>query len=399
MVEWCEEKIKDLYEYSSGLSISSNWIWTGFPFLSFSTIFNNYTVPEELTDFVESSEKDRKTCSIKKWDVFLTRTSETVEELAMSCVALKDYPNATFNGFSKRLRPKTDKISPIYAAYFFRSPFFRSQAISMSSLITRASLNETMMNHFIIRYPKDKSIQEKIWTLLFNYDELIKNNDKRVTLLENFAETIYKQRFLRLNFPWHENINLKDAKPKWWKFWEHYKKIPINWKYWSLSELWEFIRWKNITAEKMEKWNIPVISAWINPSWFHNKANVFWYSVTASASWANAWYIKYNLEDIRCADASYYNNQNNVRFIYNSLNFIRPVISNLQVWSAQPHVYPKDLNKLSIIIPTNNMIEKFENLVTPIYMEIKQLRQKNRKLITQRDLLLPRLMSWKLKFK
>lgn len=57
-------------------------------------------------------------------DVFLTRTSETTDELGMSCVALKDYENATFNGFTKRLRPLTEEIVPEYAAYFFVHPIF-----------------------------------------------------------------------------------------------------------------------------------------------------------------------------------------------------------------------------------------------------------------------------------
>ena len=74
-------------------------------FFSFSTIFNNAVLPEEITDFMDTSDKERETYSVRKGDILITRTSETIDELAMSSVALKDYPNATFSGFAKRLRP------------------------------------------------------------------------------------------------------------------------------------------------------------------------------------------------------------------------------------------------------------------------------------------------------
>ena len=98
---WTIKKAKELYTYSSGISKGSQYFGTGYPYLTFTEIFHNYFVPKQLTSLVQSTEKERTICSIKRGDVFLTRTSETDNELGMSCVALSDYPNATFNGFSK----------------------------------------------------------------------------------------------------------------------------------------------------------------------------------------------------------------------------------------------------------------------------------------------------------
>jgi type I restriction enzyme S subunit len=120
MSEWKNIPIGELYEIRSGLSKPSSDFGTGYPFLSFKDVFYNTFVPEKLTQLVRSTPKERESCSIKRGDVFLTRTSETQNELGMSCVALKDYENATFNGFTKRLRPKQKtEISPEYAGYFF----------------------------------------------------------------------------------------------------------------------------------------------------------------------------------------------------------------------------------------------------------------------------------------
>ena len=61
-----------------------------------------------IKSFVNSAIHECEFCSIKRVDVFLTCNSETLEELGLSCVALRDYEDATFNGFTKRLRPKAD---------------------------------------------------------------------------------------------------------------------------------------------------------------------------------------------------------------------------------------------------------------------------------------------------
>ena len=75
---------------------------------------------------------------------------------------------------------------------------------------------------------------------------------------------------------------------------------------------------------------------------------------------------------------------------------MKSVIKNLQRGSAQPHVYSKDINKIKLNIPTENIILSFNKYIQPISEEIFALTEKNENLIKQRDLLLPRLMSGKL---
>ena len=67
--------------------------------------------------------------------------------------------------------------------------------------------------------------------------------------------------------------------------------------------------------------------------------------------------------------------------------------------SAQPHVYAKNINKLNIIIPEEKYIKLYNYHVSLIFKKIKKLKEKNKILIKQRDLLLPRLMSGKLEVK
>lgn len=384
-MEWIVKRSSELYVSSSGLSKASDQFGYGFPFLSYKDVFNNYYAPEKLNTLVNSTEKDRQKCSVKRGDVFLTRTSETTDELGMSCVALKDYENATFNGFTKRLRPLTEEIVPEYAAYFFRSSYFRAQCQSLASLITRASLNDGMIRRFKIRFPKEKKCQEKIGKILLTYDSLIENNTKRIRLLEKMAENLYKEWFVRFRFPGYENVKMVNC-------------LPNGWKKGALSDVCEFKRGKNITSSEMKDGTIPVISAGITPSGFHSHANVYGISITMSSSGANAGYIAVHYSDIWAADCSYIEEASTpyIYYVYELLNNIRSIINNFQRGAAQPHVYPKDINRIKMIIPSEDIRKKANEKIGVIHRQIDNLQRQNSLLARQRDLLLPRLMSGKL---
>ena len=204
-LEFSEKNLNEVYSITSGLSKSSDEFGFGFPFLSFKTIFYNYYIVDELDELVNSTKEEQTKHSVKKGDVFLTRTSETLDELGMSCVALRDYPNATFNGFTKRLRPKKDKvIYPLYACYYFRSPLFRKYVDSMAIMTTRASLNNNILSKLPIIFP-DYQEQKKIGHLLYNLDKKIELNKKINKNLTKLSSSIFinlmekSNEFLELN--------------------------------------------------------------------------------------------------------------------------------------------------------------------------------------------------------
>lgn len=212
------------------------------------------------------------------------------------------------------------------------------------------------------------------------------------------TENLYKEWFVRFRFPGYEDVEFEEKKPRGWQVGTEDKKhfAPTIFRYDEFGTIGSFVRGKNITAAQMIEGNIPVISAGLQPSGYHNEANVFGENLTISASGANAGYLQYNLNDIWAADCSYYQDDATIWFVYNTLKYLQPVINNLQCGAAQPHVYPKNINRLCILIPTEELIHKYNDSVKPYYDEIKVLNQHNQLLTQQRDLLLPRLMSGKL---
>jgi len=193
--DWQTLSLAEVYDFSSGLSKPQSEFGSGHPFLSFKDVFYNSAVPKQLTELVQSTEQEQARCSVMRGDVFLTRTSETMDELGMSSVALADFPGATFNGFTKRLRPKLELIVPGFARYFFRSPKFRAAVNSMSTMSTRASLNNEMLERLTITFP-EWAEQEAIAHILGTLDDKIELNRKMNETLEGMARALFQSWFV-----------------------------------------------------------------------------------------------------------------------------------------------------------------------------------------------------------
>ncbi|MEZ5305529.1 MAG: restriction endonuclease subunit S [Pyrinomonadaceae bacterium] len=240
---WEEIPLSELFDFGSGLSKPKADFGSGFGFLSFKDVFYNYFVPDQLGQLVNSTEREQKTCSVRRGDVFLTRTSETQEDLGMSCVALKDYDRATFNGFTKRLRPKrSDQIVPEYAGYFFRSNKFRQDVTAMSSLSTRASLNNEMLGRLKMLLPPIET-QKAIGRVLKSFDDKIEVNRHMNATLEAIARALFKAWFVDFE-PVHanrENRPSTSASPEIAKLFpsDFENGIPKGWRVGKLGDVLE----------------------------------------------------------------------------------------------------------------------------------------------------------------
>lgn len=256
-----------------------------------------------------------------------------------------------------------------------------------SGQAAQPGLSVTKLLRLKLEMPSRK-YQDVIASILSTYDTLIENNTKRIRLLEKMAENLYKEWFVRFRFPGHENVEMENGLPK-------------GWKRGSLSDVCEFKRGKNITSSEMQEGNVPVISAGLEPSGYHSCSNVRGVNVTMSSSGANAGYIAIHYSDIWAADCSYIEESTtgNIYYVYELLNNIRTVINNFQRGAAQPHVYPKDVNRIKLILPSENLMQKANARLEMMHKEIHNLQHQNSLLARQRDLLLPRLMSGKLEVK
>ena len=229
MSEWKRYKLSELYEMSSGISSTKEQAGHGSPFLSFSVVFNNYFLPDSLIDLMDTTDGEKQKYSINEGDIFLTRTSETVDELAMSSVALKDYPEASFSGFLKRLRP-VDKtiVYPKFMAFYLRSPLFRRTIINNTVMTLRASFNEAMFSYLEIMLP-DFDTQKKIGDFLYSLEKKKQINNQINQELEAMAKTLYNYWFVQFDFPDQNGKTYKSSGGKMVYHPELKREIPEGW--------------------------------------------------------------------------------------------------------------------------------------------------------------------------
>lgn len=192
--DWEVKTLGELYKVHNGLSKGKQFFGHGYPFLSFSVVFNNVFIPNKLENLVDSSKEERASYSINKGDVFITRTSETVDELGMSCVALKDYPNATYNGFCKRLRPNdVEFVNLGYLGFYLRSDFIREWFLKFSTVTTRASLKNDELLSLPLVLPPTIEEQQRIANVLSDVDTLINNLEKLIAKKKNIKQGAMQQ--------------------------------------------------------------------------------------------------------------------------------------------------------------------------------------------------------------
>lgn len=346
--------------------------------------------PKDLTDY--------KSVYISKGENFLTEkglksgtrllpknTLLFSSRAPIGYVALAANPICTNQGF-KSIVCDEKQVVPLYLYYYMKANLDYIKLFGTGA--TFPEISGKTMGKIKVEIFKSLDVQHRIASILSTYDSLIENNTKRISLLEKMAENLYKEWFVRFRFPGHENVEMENGLPK-------------GWKRGSLSDVCEFKRGKNITSSEMQEGNVPVISAGLEPSGYHSCSNVKGVNVTMSSSGANAGYIAIHYSDIWAADCSYIEESTtgNIYYVYELLNNIRTVINNFQRGAAQPHVYPKDVNRIKLILPSKELMLKANGRLEIMHKEIYNLQKQNSLLARQRDLLLPRLMSGKLEVK
>ncbi len=191
--KWVLGKLRNVGDTQNGISKSSEFFGKGFPFVSYSDVYKNYSLPFAVSGLVESTPEEQERYSVKEGDIFFTRTSETIEEVGFSCVCEKDIPNATFAGFLIRVRPFSDRLYTPYAKYYFRSAHLRFYLVKEMNLVTRASLGQSLLKSMPVLLPpleEQKEIANYLDAKCAEIDRLIAKKEQLVKELENYKKSL-----------------------------------------------------------------------------------------------------------------------------------------------------------------------------------------------------------------
>jgi len=160
-------------------------------------------------------------------------------------------------------------------------------------------------------------------------------------------------------------------------------------------------RGKGLLSKNAVDGNVPVVAGGINPATYHNTSNTEPPVLTIAASGANAGFVNLWNIPVWCSDSSYIDSSMtpNVYFWYVLLKRRQKEIFDAQVGSAQPHIYPKHIAEMPIGYFNRAEVERFVEIVKPMFDMIGNNKEENKSLSSMRDTLLPLLMSGKLEVK
>ncbi len=193
---WEIRKLGTIGSTINGVSHDSSYFGEGEPFVSYSDVYKNYSLPKLVSGLAKSSMQERLIFSVEKGDVFFTRTSETAEEIGFTSTCLETIPNAVFAGFLIRFRPQAGLLDPNFSMYYFRANIHRSFFVKEMNLVIRASLSQQLLRGLPVLLPplqEQCDISNYLKREINEIDLCLNSKMKQISLLQERKQIIINE--------------------------------------------------------------------------------------------------------------------------------------------------------------------------------------------------------------
>lgn len=299
-------------------------------------------------------------------------------------VIIKGNDKFAFQRHIAILRPDPTKVIPDYLFYIMKTYNFYMQADSVAIGAAQRTISLTALRNMTVELPS-MDIQKKIATILSRYDSLIDNYQKQIKLLEEAAQRLYKEWFVNLRFPGHENTKILDGVPEGWE-----KK--------SIDSIYSIKYGKNLSTKLINKsGEYPVYGA-NGIIGYYSQANCEEQValITSRGNGSGDVLMTYHTK------AFITNNSFIVkpleRYKYCDLSFtfhflLRANFRAVRTGAAQPQLTNQSIHNVDVVLPSKEVIEKYCKIANPFFQEIKTFKHQLRLLAESQDRLLPKLLS------
>lgn len=393
-MSWKEIKFGDVVTLRQGFALnskSSHYISdeSGLPLLKISDLLNN-----RETLFVKK--EIPKQFLVFEDEIIYTRTAQVG-------YAFMGKRGVIYNNCFKVI-PNEEKINKIFLYKVLNTAAIRNYAQTLATGTAQLDLNHDSFKSIKIKMPS-LDIQQKIVNLISNYDNLIENNNKRIKLLENMAEELYKEWFVRFRFPNYKNTKIVDGIPDGWR---KDKLSTLSFitdgthdspKETTSEDSYFLVTGKHLINNQIDFLNTYKISKEDHLKVMQRSGlksgDILFSNIGTIGSVA----MVGDFYDFSCKNVLIFKSEkNNKSFIYEFLKYPK----NKELFllqsngASQKFLSLEYIRNFKTLIPSNELIKEFEEILNPFYKEINILVLKKQNLKQTRDLLLPRLISGKL---
>lgn len=268
--------------------------------------------------------------------------------------------------------------------YWFQSYEGRKKFEALAKGTAQKAVPISGIKTLEIELPSLKS-QKRIADILSAYDDLIENNQKQIKLLEEAAQRLYKEWFVDLHFPGHENTQIVDG-------------VPEGWRISSIYDVFDIKYGKNLPTSKITKaGQYPVYGA-SGVIGYYNEKNCDDYAtlVTSRGNGSGDVFRTHHKQSYITNNSFIARRNDKNSFIENEFTF--QLFSNtdfkkLCTGSAQPQLTNTSIQKIKILLPNRQLIEKYQRCTIEMSEKQEALYQEQRALTQARNRLLPKLMN------
>lgn len=283
-----------------------------------------------------------------------------------------------------------DKLADAFYLYSYLSQLDLSNLDSGSTL---PSMTKSAYESIVVKLP-DLKIQKAVATILFNIRKKLETNNKINQELEAMAKTLYDYWFVQFDFPDQNGKPYKSSGGKMVYNPELKREIPEGW---GLEKLSHFLTIKNgkdhkhLQDGKFAVYGSGGIMRTVTDYLYSGESILFPRKGTLN----NVMYVNEKFWTVDTMFYSEVNKNNSALYVFYSVKDID--FNKLNTGTGVPSMTSSILYDLSIIVPEDNILEKFNTVVKRNYETIKLNNIQNQELIQLRDWLLPILMNGQVK--
>ncbi len=297
------------------------------------------------------------------------------------------------------IRVNPEKALPRFVYYHFKNPSTFTICQNFGGQAAQPNINLTVLKGMKLKLP-DIFIQDKIVRILSSYDELIKNNRRRIQLLEESARLLYREWFVFLRFPGHEHVKVVDGVPEGWEKTTANEVMDIlsgGTPKTGIPDYWDgdipFFTPKDVTdcafTNNTEK-TITELGLSKCNSRLYPKYTLF---ITARGTVGKLSFAQRPMAMNQSCYALVGKKNISQQFLYCSLKASIEQFKARASGSVFDAIVVDTFKQIPFLKPTNALISDFTNEVKATFEQVDKLSIMNFKLAEARDLLLPRLMN------
>lgn len=348
-------------------------------------------------DTFEETYNDKGLSQSKLWDegtLLITIAANIAETAILNIKAC--FPDSVV-GFI----PNEEIVDSYFIKYYI--DYIKREMQSISQGTTQDNLSLEKLRTFKFKVPKDRNVVDHISNALKNYDNLIENNNRRIAILEEMAQSLYREWFVKFRYPGHQNQTLVDSP---------LGPMPERWEVQKLSEV------ATVNPESLTKKNAPGSIGYVDIASVENgeikeikympfteapsrarrivrDGDIIWATVRPNRRQFSYICKPNNNTVVSTGFAVLRSKSIPASYLYfaSTSHSFSDYLVNYATGSAYPAVNASVFEHALVLIPCAELLSKFEQFAQTVLIMVNSLKNMNNNLKEQRDMLLPKLIS------